>query len=536
MKISTWWVMAAPLGLAACDSDTTPPQTTMDPRWGVETDHGPRTQGRSLGRMTVSGQAGEGFDSDGDGRVDEIDLDGDGVSDGEDINGDGEITIWRDLVGGDDVEDPAELNRLVTATPAAAENILAAADPLPGESPSGPTVGASGGVNLVGGMIPTGTPMAGVLRARQQADMGSCAAFATSAAVALLRYRREQATNPGVDITTLWPSPLYVYQYNSTFEGGSCGATSVAHNLDRFVLFGAPAESELRYGYPPTWTLSTNRVNCQGPMGPATDAAATSPSREAFRIGGYISIPTLGFRDRVRRELDMGRPVVMSSSLPTGFENFRSSTAGVDVTQPLTTRGRCASSTHCGGHAMVIVGYDDMRGRNGAGAYRVLNSWGADWGDNGYLWWDYEAMESLSPTGVSVIPLPAGTPALGTSSAVTVTIPTGARPTLAQYFRWDGRSLGWAVYVRTRWSEPVTVTKISTTLEEGDPEPELDFSTSQSIAEGDLPGIIPTSTGAGYVPTTDVGKMIRLSARVRRRDGTAETVDIGSFVIPAPTM
>lgn len=39
-----------------------------------------------------------------------------------------------------------------------------------------------------------------------------------------------------------------------------------------------------------------------------------------------------------------------------------------------------------GGHAMTIVGYDDFK--NG-GSYRVVNSWGKEWGDDGYCWIKY---------------------------------------------------------------------------------------------------------------------------------------------------
>lgn len=38
-------------------------------------------------------------------------------------------------------------------------------------------------------------------------------------------------------------------------------------------------------------------------------------------------------------------------------------------------------------HAMVIVGYDDSKGSNGA--FRVVNSWGDFWGDAGSIWIDY---------------------------------------------------------------------------------------------------------------------------------------------------
>ena len=39
-----------------------------------------------------------------------------------------------------------------------------------------------------------------------------------------------------------------------------------------------------------------------------------------------------------------------------------------------------------GGHAMTIVGYDDFKF---GGSFRVVNSWGKEFGDNGYLWIKY---------------------------------------------------------------------------------------------------------------------------------------------------
>jgi hypothetical protein len=39
-----------------------------------------------------------------------------------------------------------------------------------------------------------------------------------------------------------------------------------------------------------------------------------------------------------------------------------------------------------GGHALTIVGYDDYKF---GGSFRVVNSWGREWGDNGYFWIKY---------------------------------------------------------------------------------------------------------------------------------------------------
>jgi len=45
-----------------------------------------------------------------------------------------------------------------------------------------------------------------------------------------------------------------------------------------------------------------------------------------------------------------------------------------------------------GGHANCIVGYDDsLETHDGRGAFRVVNSWGTSWGDEGYYWMSYQA-------------------------------------------------------------------------------------------------------------------------------------------------
>ena len=41
-----------------------------------------------------------------------------------------------------------------------------------------------------------------------------------------------------------------------------------------------------------------------------------------------------------------------------------------------------------GGHAMLVVGYDDDRN-----AFKVVNSWGKGWGNAGFVWIDYKAFQ-----------------------------------------------------------------------------------------------------------------------------------------------
>lgn len=45
-------------------------------------------------------------------------------------------------------------------------------------------------------------------------------------------------------------------------------------------------------------------------------------------------------------------------------------------------------------HAMVIVGYDDENR-----LFKVLNSWGQEWGNNGYVWIDYDLFTKFAREG-----------------------------------------------------------------------------------------------------------------------------------------
>ncbi len=43
-----------------------------------------------------------------------------------------------------------------------------------------------------------------------------------------------------------------------------------------------------------------------------------------------------------------------------------------------------------GAHAMLVVGFDDSKK-----AFKVVNSWGENWGDKGFVWIDYKAFEEV---------------------------------------------------------------------------------------------------------------------------------------------
>ncbi len=81
--------------------------------------------------------------------------------------------------------------------------------------------------------------------------------------------------------------------------------------------------------------------------------------------------------------------------------NGSTATLGIDVWGNFDEIRRF-NNTYCvadkmgsnrGGHLVTFVGYDDsMVTNDGPGAFKMVNSWGAGWGAQGYFWMSYEAV------------------------------------------------------------------------------------------------------------------------------------------------
>lgn len=71
--------------------------------------------------------------------------------------------------------------------------------------------------------------------------------------------------------------------------------------------------------------------------------------------------------------LDKRLPIVFGISITHSFSFL----TGKEVFKPRAGEGRG------GGHAMLIVGWDDTRK-----AFKIMNSWGTRWGDRGFFWAD----------------------------------------------------------------------------------------------------------------------------------------------------
>ena len=206
-----------------------------------------------------------------------------------------------------------------------------------------------------------------------QGNLGSCTA---NAGVGLVEYFERRAFGKHVDASRLF---LYKATRNLMKEKGDTGAF-LRSTMGALVLFGVPPEEYWPYKIEsfdkePTAFCYAFAQNYQSMSYYRLDPPGTTPNQLLTRI---------------KTNLAAGLPSMF------GFTVYSSiSQAGnADGKIPFPTKGEKIE----GGHAIVVAGYDDtMKIKNNingstetTGAFLIRNSWGTDWGQDGYGWLPYE--------------------------------------------------------------------------------------------------------------------------------------------------
>ncbi|MEO9970851.1 MAG: C1 family peptidase [Hyphomonadaceae bacterium] len=190
-----------------------------------------------------------------------------------------------------------------------------------------------------------------------QAAVGSCVA---NAIVGALEYH--QIRN-GAKMQDL--SRLFVY-YNARRLGERIGqsGTTVQRAMAAILGWGVCPAS--------MWPYQTAMVDER----PPEDCYKAA---ENFK---GVQIAQTGWGMGCREALANGLPVAFGMSIAMQDFGSRGQGGRTGVIKP-PANGKWPEPS--GGHAMLMVGYDDARH-----AWLVRNSWGEAWGDGGYVWIDYD--------------------------------------------------------------------------------------------------------------------------------------------------
>lgn len=192
-----------------------------------------------------------------------------------------------------------------------------------------------------------------------QGPLGSCASSASSMAKSILDHIQKNTSylNNGIIY-----SPSYLFdQLNLT--PGDCvhGGTYAYANLDVLKSQGICTIMAMPYSL----DCSVQPVSTQ-----ISDASANKIDHY-FRLD---PITTLW----IKQFIYAGLPVIVVFQVDNFFENATSGSIWKEFT-----------SAPVGSHCTLLYGWDDSKN-----AFKMLNSWGPTWGDNGSVWVDYNFVQN----------------------------------------------------------------------------------------------------------------------------------------------
>ncbi len=187
---------------------------------------------------------------------------------------------------------------------------------------------------------------------RNQSSCGSCWAFA--AAAALESYTLIKNNLVGQDIN------LSEQVLVSCSGAGSCGGGSVGSASNYIRDKGLPLEGCFPY-------TATNNL---------CTSACYAYQSDTYRIQSWAYVATTSVSvEAIKNALVTYGPLVTTMDVYADFFSYRTGVYSY------------ASGAYQGGHAILIVGYDDA-----AQCFKAKNSWGTGWGEAGYFRIAYSAV------------------------------------------------------------------------------------------------------------------------------------------------
>jgi hypothetical protein len=199
-----------------------------------------------------------------------------------------------------------------------------------------------------------------------QGNYGTCVAWALGYNLksALEAQDKNYTTNDMTDPAKRFSAKDLFLSIDNSNKVANCDGTWLEYAMDAMQKRGIATEATVPY---------TNLGDCsQGP------SAAGTQEAQNYKLSNYRKIDI--DVNTIKQYIANDRPVGFGARLGDNFMTWNSD----DVITGHTSFDRVGIHA---GHAMTVIGYDDSKGFGGA--FRVVNSWGQQWGDKGFIWIDY---------------------------------------------------------------------------------------------------------------------------------------------------
>ncbi len=205
-----------------------------------------------------------------------------------------------------------------------------------------------------------------------QGQSNSCTAW--SCGYYMLSYMQGQEHNWDMTDPDHQMSPAFVYNLlNRGYDGGS----SAPEAFKLFKEIGCAPYSDMPYEV-------SNYTSFPGEQ--------AFRNAHQFRIAeAYtIDITTNAGATDLKNHLLNGNLAIMAIGVYDDFQHLS------DFNNTYCTDNIVGNF---GSHTVACIGFDDnFQTRDGVGAWRMVNSWGTDWGDNGFWWLSYEGSRHTNLT------------------------------------------------------------------------------------------------------------------------------------------
>lgn len=191
----------------------------------------------------------------------------------------------------------------------------------------------------------------------------------------ILNARRNNLTNKS-EITSQAFSPVFTYLNSNVDDDYNCqGGAYISRALKTMVELGTPYFEDYN-------VLCDTEVPAE-----LMKAAESNKIKDYTRLYGQDE-PNIVKIEAVKRAIINGNPVII------GFMVQNSFYAAQNVFEP-------DDSEFVGGHAMCVVGYDDNKY---GGSFEIINSWGQNWGNDGYIWVRYDDFAQFTRYAFEMVP------------------------------------------------------------------------------------------------------------------------------------
>jgi hypothetical protein len=167
--------------------------------------------------------------------------------------------------------------------------------------------------------------------------------------------------------------PVYTYSLAKDNEGKSCdSATSFYSAINQMLTIGSK-----RLIMPPAFmSCDENALEYQDMFSSAYKLL------DVYSVNLEKAVTLQDKINLLKRILYEGNPLAFGMNIPLSFAENKATKFGSDV--GLWTPQK--DETYMGGHAMCLLGYNDTKF---GGSFEIMNSWGSEFGDNGFMWIKY---------------------------------------------------------------------------------------------------------------------------------------------------